>query len=376
MSGKEKKDQGSAVVDNQQEKTANDPVQNNGNAQETRNAEKNDAKSSDPEQPVIVMNAEFTSFLQLRNAIERYQKENSVQLIVKDSKLLKAESTRKIIPKVYHLVNEELMYHSITYICKCHGELKQKPGTRMKNVGQKRLNCPMYLRFKLSPDLQKLILFDLHESHNHGIDPTTFTMTPRQQVYQLSRMKRKRYRSEDDCISNGDVVGKQLSKEVNESSISAENGEPSSKSPRTDIDSNVAEAKSSDEDNMDKTADSAKDGESLQKELGRPMSPLDSDSSCSDSDEEEIRNNRHLLPFPIRLIGSAITSNPELIASTKELLEIQKSKLNLEKDKLLMETKLLALTNTKLELEVRQLQKTLLAESSQTQDTTIYLQAP
>lgn len=44
----------------------------------------------------IVLNAEFTSFLELRSAIERYQKEKSVQLIVKDSKLLKAESTRKV----------------------------------------------------------------------------------------------------------------------------------------------------------------------------------------------------------------------------------------------------------------------------------------
>ena len=56
----------------------------------------------------------------------------------------------------------------------------------------------MYIRLKLSPDFQKLVLFDLHEEHNHGIDTTTCQMTPRQQVYHLSRLKRKRSRNEEE----------------------------------------------------------------------------------------------------------------------------------------------------------------------------------
>ena len=44
----------------------------------------------------IQLDAEFTSFLQLRDAIETYQREKCIQLIVKDSKLLEAESTRKV----------------------------------------------------------------------------------------------------------------------------------------------------------------------------------------------------------------------------------------------------------------------------------------
>ena len=157
-------------------------------------------------------------------------------------------------------------------------------------------------------------------------------------------------------------------------SRSESKSEPQEKSVRLEPNSNTpSEAPSNTEDNM--PADDS-DKAPSQEHTDRPESPLDSCSSCSesDSDEEEIRNNRRLLPFPIRLIGSAINSNPELIASTKELLEIQKSKLNLEKQKLLMETKLLELTNTKLELEVRQLQKALSSETSQPQDTTIYLQ--
>ncbi|GFR72826.1 hypothetical protein ElyMa_000388100 [Elysia marginata] len=341
----------------------------------------NSSKGDDSVPPSIKKNAEFQSFLQLRDAIEKYQKEKFVQLIVKDSKLLKADSTRKIIPKVYHLVNHKLMYHSITYTCKCHGELRQRPGTRIKNVGRKRLNCPMYIRFKLSADLQKLVLFDIKEEHNHGIDPTTCQMTPRQQVYQLSRMKRKRSRndSEDFESSMMSDVAHLISKVEDknaDNSKSDYSGEPLVKSERLQSDTSLAHSTSKHTEGGE-TPENMNQTQLPEKATTRPDSPLEScSSSCSDSDEEEIRNNQRLLPFPIRLIGSAITSSPELIASTKELLEIQKSKSNLEKQKLLMETKLLELTNTKLELEIKQLQKTLSSEISQTHDTTIYLQAP
>ena len=155
-------------------------------------------------------------------------------------------------------------------------------------------------------------------------------------------------------------------------------GEPAEKSERLDLDPNSSsDAPDRKETEEGQSRSEEADQEPSAKQTERPESPLDSfSSSCSDSDEEEIRTNQSLLPFPIRLIGSAITSNPELVASTKELLEIQKSKLNLERQKLLMETKLLELTNTKLELEVRQLQKSLTSESGQPHDTTIYLQAP
>ena len=54
--------------------------------------------------PRIELEAEFQSFLELREAIEMYQREKSVQLIVKDSKLLEAESTRRVsLQLIYEL---------------------------------------------------------------------------------------------------------------------------------------------------------------------------------------------------------------------------------------------------------------------------------
>ena len=53
--------------------------------------------SNDTNPPMIKFEQEFRSFLELRKAIENYQKEKQIQLIVKDSKLLEAESTRKVI---------------------------------------------------------------------------------------------------------------------------------------------------------------------------------------------------------------------------------------------------------------------------------------
>ena len=46
--------------------------------------------------PAIELDAKFSSFDQLRKAIEIYQKEHFVQLIVKDSKILQSESTRRV----------------------------------------------------------------------------------------------------------------------------------------------------------------------------------------------------------------------------------------------------------------------------------------
>ena len=46
--------------------------------------------------PEIQQDAEFQSFVDLKEALTRYQEKNKVQLVVKDSKLLAAESTKKV----------------------------------------------------------------------------------------------------------------------------------------------------------------------------------------------------------------------------------------------------------------------------------------
>lgn len=316
------------------------------------------------EPPNIQLNAEFKSFLDIRAAIERYQKENSVQLIVKDSKLLAAESTRRVIPKVYHLVNKKLMYHSITYCCKCHGELKQKPVSRVKNVGAKRLNCPMYVRLKLTPDLQKLVIFDLDETHNHGIDPNTCLLPPRQQVYKLSKM-RKGQPIEDQEPTMESLIASAI-KDV--TSVSDQDYQPSTKRMRIkqEVEDNEGYGRIESPSAADPQEDNSVD----------PF--LDSESSCSDSDDEDSYFQSQMLPYPIRLIGSAIKSSPELIVASKELIELQKSNLLLEKQKIILQSKKLELENLKLEMEVKIMERNLANEmesSANKADTTIYLQS-
>ncbi|CAL1545037.1 unnamed protein product [Lymnaea stagnalis] len=342
-----------------------------------------EASNFKSEFPKIELLVEFGTFLELRDALDKYQRENFVQLIVKDSKLLKAESTRKVIPKVYHLVNQSLMYHSITYCCKCHGELKQKPTGRIKNVGQKRLNCPMYIRFKLTPDLQKLVLFDMDETHNHDIDRTTFQMTPRQQLYRISRLKRKLEDGVDDDDEQNDTPLINVNKNEKRLSVSHLKQKPPKKSQKkvpkdvgNENENNVDDEELDDNHVNDSVSD--EDENSTKEEHSQPESPLDSESTCSDSDDDEFRKKRQLLPFPLRLVGSAIQSSPELLMATKELIEIQKSKLLLEKQKLILETKHLELANLKLELEVRKMEKNFAADisgSGHGRDTTIFLQA-
>lgn len=112
-----------------------------------------------------------------------------------------------------------------------------------------------------------------------------------------------------------------------------------------------------------------------------PYSPLDPESSSCDSDEEEFRTDCRLLPYPIRLIGSAIQTCPELIDAAKQLIENQKGNLELEKRKLMLQIKQLELENAKLALDVKIMEKNMTVEMEanilhhNAQDTRIYLQA-
>lgn len=291
----------------------------------------------------IALNSEFSSFVELKEALSRYQKDNCVQLVVKDSKLLAAESTRKVLPKVHHLVPEELLYHSIVYCCKCHGQLKHKPNTRIRNIGAKRLNCQMYMRFKLNADYQKLVLFDMNEEHNHDIDPNTCQLAPRQSVYALSRLKQ----------------GMPSEKEAKAQLLQ----EPKSKRQRMTLEEPL-DGEDSDE-SFELTCET-QDTEDY--------TFLDSESSASDSDDESSLP-RHL-PFPTRLIGSAIKSSPELIEVSKELIEQQKKLLVLKNALLVQKTKHLELQNMKLEHELKILERNMLFENAMSDtkpDTTIYL---
>lgn len=74
--------------------------------------------------PEIALGEKFSSFELLKDAIDRYQKANNVQLIVKDSKLL--GRIAKTMPKLMDVVNKDILYYRLAYACEFHGEYRSK----------------------------------------------------------------------------------------------------------------------------------------------------------------------------------------------------------------------------------------------------------
>lgn len=74
--------------------------------------------------PEIALGEKFSSFDSLKDAIDRYQKANNVQLIVKDSKLL--GRIAKTMPKLMDVVNKDIVYYRLAYACEYHGEYRSK----------------------------------------------------------------------------------------------------------------------------------------------------------------------------------------------------------------------------------------------------------
>lgn len=59
----------------------------------------------------------------------------------------------------------------------------------------------------------------MDETHNHGVDPTTFQLTPRQQVYRLCRMKKRKRLAEDDDEEDENLWGDSRTAKKNKSGI-------------------------------------------------------------------------------------------------------------------------------------------------------------
>lgn len=55
--------------------------------------------------PKMVLNAIFSSFVELRESLRRYQNEHHIQFIVKDSKLLSAGSTKRVSATIILIIN-------------------------------------------------------------------------------------------------------------------------------------------------------------------------------------------------------------------------------------------------------------------------------
>jgi len=82
--------------------------------------------------PDIALGEKFSSFESLKDAVDRYQRDNNVQLIVKDSKLL--GRIAKTMPKLMDVVNKDIIYYRLSYACEYHGEYKARGKVKPNHV--------------------------------------------------------------------------------------------------------------------------------------------------------------------------------------------------------------------------------------------------
>lgn len=140
--------------------------------------------------PEIALGEKFPSFESLKDAIDRYQRANNVQLIVKDSKLL--GRIAKTMPKLMDVVNKEIIYYRLSYACEYHGEYRSKGKIKPNHVSKRR-GCPMRILLRLAEDLHNLVVYELFDQHNHGLEPREETKTPKQQMFRMARVNSTRY---------------------------------------------------------------------------------------------------------------------------------------------------------------------------------------
>ncbi|XP_059168028.1 uncharacterized protein LOC131950031 [Physella acuta] len=140
--------------------------------------------------PEIALGEKFASFDSLKDAIDRYQKANKVQLIVKDSKLL--GRIAKTMPKLMDVVNKDIVYYRLSYACEYHGEYRSKGKATKPNHISKRRGCAMRVLLRLAEDLHHLVVYELFEQHNHDIEPKEETKAPKQ-LFRMARVNSTSY---------------------------------------------------------------------------------------------------------------------------------------------------------------------------------------
>ncbi|XP_078693414.1 uncharacterized protein LOC144923086 [Branchiostoma floridae x Branchiostoma belcheri] len=122
----------------------------------------------------LEVGAIFHSYPDIEFAINDYQLRNFVQLYIRDSRTICGTRRAKI-----KSFNPKLKYSEITFAC-VHGGRKYKSHSLGARPNQKTflMDCPVSLKFRVSPDGQTLIVKSFHEQHNHSVSQASFMSLP------------------------------------------------------------------------------------------------------------------------------------------------------------------------------------------------------
>ena len=129
----------------------------------------------------------FSSFDELRTKLSEYQKENGIQLYIRDSRTVEAAK------KKYRLSDknfkQSLRYYEIKLSCIFGGKKYQSKIKSSKDQGEtetepeklaaNQLECQMDMRVMATPDGQYLKISKLNENHNHPLGLSEITTVSR-----------------------------------------------------------------------------------------------------------------------------------------------------------------------------------------------------
>lgn len=130
----------------------------------------------------IYVGAKFSSFAGFKDAIERYQQNNYVQLYISDSRTLQAAMKR--VPKLAVEAPDDLTklhYYCLTYAC-------IRGGRKHRNVGRGicpdqywlKRDCPAKIQLRVDKKCKNLKVIALNEKHNHEVSQESFQRLPHQ----------------------------------------------------------------------------------------------------------------------------------------------------------------------------------------------------
>ena len=113
----------------------------------------------------------FSSYYELEQAVESFEKANFVILSKKDTRTI--ETAKKRCPKKNF--KEELKYSEVKYICVHSGSYRQHitTGQRPQQRTQK-IGCTFEMCVRASSDGQQLVITRLTKEHNHDLSKEEF----------------------------------------------------------------------------------------------------------------------------------------------------------------------------------------------------------
>ena len=129
----------------------------------------------------------FSSYDELKEKIDEYQKQHSIELRVRDSRTL--EAARKRFPN--RVFSEELKYYELRFACVHSGKNFSK---------SKEDDCEMSIRLVVTRDGNYLQVKKLNETHNHPLGNNSDASGEVQQ--DVSGKKSKRHRQHNENIDH------------------------------------------------------------------------------------------------------------------------------------------------------------------------------